>query len=263
MGFDDKLNDLLLRQDIYAAEALAEYKKNPSTFATYINTAKQNILDNALNKHNELYDKAIGDLERANDVQKNIYYYHQRNVDLNNIQEEVYNNMAVTTENNKILNDNARRQFEINEWTINNRRDTLFVFQIIFISILLNTVFLALYRYGITGGAFYTFVTFFIVIIMVFIIINRANYTEQIRDKRHWNRRTFFKAPAPTVPECPAFNNITGDIESAVSGAATAVSGAASAVSGAVSGAAAVTPAPTPAAAATPAAVTPAPTPAA
>jgi predicted AlkP superfamily phosphohydrolase/phosphomutase len=113
---------------------LAEYKKNPAGFATYINTAKQNIYNEAINKHSELYDKAIGDLERASDIQKNVYYYHQRNVDLNNMQEEIYTNMAVNTENEKILNDNARRQFEINEWTVNNRRDTLFVFQIIFIS---------------------------------------------------------------------------------------------------------------------------------
>jgi len=217
MGFEDKLNDLLLRQDIYAAEAVAELKKNPTAFATYINTAKQNIYNEAINKHSSLFDKAYGDLERASDIQKNIYYYHQRNVDLNNMQEEVYNNMAVNKENQKILNDNSRRQFEINEWTSNNRRDTLFVFQIIFISILLNTVFLALYRYGITGGAFYTFVTFFIVVIMIFIIINRANYTEHTRDKRYWNRRTFFKAPAPMVPDCPAISGVTNDIGSNIS----------------------------------------------
>jgi hypothetical protein len=256
MGFQDKLNDLLLRQDIYSAEAVAELKKNPTEFATYLNKAKQNIYNEAINKHSALFDKAYSDLEHASDVQKNIYYYHQRNVDLNNMQEEVYNNMAVSTENQKILSDNSRRQFEINEWTSNNRRDTLFVFQIIFISILLNTVFLALYRYGITGGAFYTFVTFFILIIMVFIIINRANYTEHTRDKRYWNRRTFFKAPAPIIPDCPAFSNAVSDNGSTFSSGLNTLGSSSDAAANAIIGAPAVTSTP----AATAPIVTPAPT---
>ena len=226
MSLEEKLNELLLRQDEYNASLLADIKNDPTKFAQFLNNAQQNILNNTVNKHTDLFDKSYNDLQRASDVQKNIYYYYQRNLDVNNIQDSVYKNVVANSTNSDIQSTNAKRQFEINEWTTNNRRDTLFVFQIILIGILLNSVFLALYRYNITGGPFYGFITFLILIIIIFIIVNRANYTDQLRDKRYWNRRTFMKAPPPNIVDCPALVNSISNIDDNIESATDSVFGA-------------------------------------
>jgi hypothetical protein len=226
MALEDKLNELLLRQDEYTASVLADIKSDPTKFAQFLSTAQQNILNSTVNKHTDLFDKSYNDLQRAADVQKNIYYYYQRNLDVNNMQDSIFKNVVANSTNSDIQSTNSKRQFEINEWTTNNRRDTLFVFQIILIGILLNSVFLALYRYNITGGGFYTFITFLTLIIIVFIIVNRANYTDQLRDKRYWNRRTFMKAPPPNIADCPALVNSISNIDDNISNAADSLFGA-------------------------------------
>jgi hypothetical protein len=223
MVLEDKLNELLLRQDEYNASVLADIKNDPTKFAQFLNSAQQNILNNTVNKHTDLFDKSYNDLQRAADVQKNIYYYYQRNLDVNNMQDSIYKNVVANSNNSDIQSNNSKRQFEINEWTTNNKRDTLFVFQIILIGILLNSVFLALYRYNITGGSFYTFITFLTLLIIVFIIVNRSNYTDQLRDKRYWNRRTFTKAPPPNIADCPALVNSISNIDNTIANATDSV----------------------------------------
>jgi hypothetical protein len=223
MTLEDKLNELLLRQDEYNASVLADIKSDPTKFAQFLNNAQQNILNKTINQHSDLYDKTYSDLQRAADVQKNIYYYYQRNLDVNNMQDSIFKNVVANSNNSDIESNNSKRQFEINEWTTNNRRDTLFVFQIILIGVLLNSVFLALYRYNITGGPFYTFVTFLTLIIIIFIIVNRSNYTDQLRDKRYWNRRTFIKAPPPNIADCPALVNSISNIDDTLGNAADSV----------------------------------------
>ena len=94
MSLEDKLNELLLRQDEYNASALADIKSDPTKFAQFLNNAQQNILNKTINQHSDLYDKTYNDLQRAADAQKNIYYYYQRNIDVNNMQDSIFKNVT-------------------------------------------------------------------------------------------------------------------------------------------------------------------------
>jgi hypothetical protein len=85
----------------------------------------------------------------------------------------------------------ANRQIEINDWSYNNKMDTLFVFQILFISILFVSILAAFKQMGMIGSAFVWYTLFIIVILVVLIIINRSMYTNNTRDSRHWNKRHF------------------------------------------------------------------------
>jgi hypothetical protein len=97
--------------------------------------------------------------------------------------------MSGSTEdyNKQLLN----RQIEISEWTYNDRMETLFVFQILFISLMIVAILMYLKVAGMVGGAFVGYAIFLLLLIVVIIITNRAMYTNKIRDKRTWNKRKF------------------------------------------------------------------------
>jgi hypothetical protein len=89
--------------------------------------------------------------------------------------------------NTQLLN----RQIEISEWTYNDRMETLFIFQILFISLMIVAILMYLRGAGALGGAFVGYAIFLLLLIVVIIITNRAMYTTRVRDTRAWNKRKF------------------------------------------------------------------------
>jgi hypothetical protein len=87
--------------------------------------------------------------------------------------------------------DLANRQVQVNEWSYNNKMDTLFVFQILFISLLFVGLLLILKGYGIVNGGFVWYSMFVTLILVMMIIINRSVYTKSRRDTRFWNKKRF------------------------------------------------------------------------
>lgn len=87
--------------------------------------------------------------------------------------------------------DLASRQIEINEWSYNNKMDTLFVFQILFMAILFISILMGLKTMGMVGGPFVWYCLVIVILIVVMIIINRSMYTNNYRDQRQWNKRHF------------------------------------------------------------------------
>lgn len=87
--------------------------------------------------------------------------------------------------------DLASRQIEISEWSYNNKMDTLFVFQILFMAILFISILMALKTTGVVGGAFIWYTLVIVILIVVLIIVNRSMYTNNRRDVRSWDKRRF------------------------------------------------------------------------
>lgn len=87
------------------------------------------------------------------------------------------------------------RQFEINEWSNNNKLDTLFFMQILFICLtfISTMMFLKLHDY-ITPYVF-TITSIIAAIIACGTLILRARYTSVVRDSRYWHKARF-----PSVP---------------------------------------------------------------
>lgn len=88
-------------------------------------------------------------------------------------------------------NDLTQRQAQINEWSYNNKMDTLFVFQLIFISLLFIGILMSLKQTGVVGPGFVWYSMAIVLIIVVIIIVNRSMYTNTTRDVKFWNRRHF------------------------------------------------------------------------
>ena len=87
--------------------------------------------------------------------------------------------------------DLANRQIEINNWSYNNKMDTLFVFQILFMSILFISILMGFHKGGIIGSAFVWYALVIVILLVSIIIINRTMYANNRRDTRMWNRRRF------------------------------------------------------------------------
>jgi hypothetical protein len=96
--------------------------------------------------------------------------------------------------------DLATRQAEINEWSYNNKMDTLFVFQILFMSLLFVSILMAFKVSGLIGGAFVIYSLAIVLILVVIIIVNRSMYTNNTRDYKYWNKRRFSDDNAKVSP---------------------------------------------------------------
>ena len=102
----------------------------------------------------------------------------------------------------------VNRQIEINEWAYNSKMETVFVFQILFISMMIVALLMLMKSSGMVGGAFVYYTIAILLLIVVLIIVNRAQYSRVSRDGRHWNRRRFSEdntASSPGKATDPAY----------------------------------------------------------
>jgi hypothetical protein len=97
------------------------------------------------------------------------------------------------TKENKRANNGARdtfsRQSEINEWSAQNKFDTLFFLQSTFIYFCIVVLSLYFRQFGLFPNAVVYIIVGFGLLILMGILWNRASYTSISRDKRYWNRR--------------------------------------------------------------------------
>jgi len=93
--------------------------------------------------------------------------------------------------NTKYNTDLATRQMQINEWAYNNKLETLFIFQIVFLTLTFFAVLIYVQKLGFINIYFMGFVMLIVLFILAVVISNRISYTTKVRDKRFWNRRQF------------------------------------------------------------------------
>lgn len=81
------------------------------------------------------------------------------------------------------------RQGEINEWASQNKLDTLFFLQTLFLYLMSFIIITYMWRYGLFPGSTYYWVLVILTLIILGIFLNRYLYTSKMRDNRYWNRR--------------------------------------------------------------------------
>ncbi len=97
----------------------------------------------------------------------------------------------------KYNNQLATRQYEVNEWSYNNKLDTLFVFQILFVAVLVTAGLSYLNRVGLLSTPLLGIITGIVLFIAIAVLIHRFQYTQRVRDQRYWNKRQFEKKSIP------------------------------------------------------------------
>jgi len=83
------------------------------------------------------------------------------------------------------------RMNEIGDYSYNQRLDTIFIFQLTFIVILIIVVLLYLRSIGLVSSYIIYPICLILVIIVLFIIVNRFVLSNKIRNKRYWNKLNF------------------------------------------------------------------------
>jgi hypothetical protein len=205
MGNLQSISDLTrLVQDVQYTSALKGM--NPQERQNYFTTQKNEMINGVLDERESTFKKVYTDAVRNNSIQHSLLFYHMRNRDLDDLGKAFVSSnkgaIDVAT-NNKNL---ANRQNEINEWAYGNKLDTLFVFQILFITILLSAGLVYLQKLGFYSPALLGVLTGILLFIDIVILINRVNWTTRVRDQRYWNRRQFahYDISTPNAPACPA-----------------------------------------------------------
>lgn len=207
--FDSLIRDVELAQDVELANSINNLKANPAQLSAYLQTASDNIYNKITTARQDAFTKSYADMNRAVDVQKNQYYYTQRNHDLNNLQQGFYKNVENEASKYVIDNDNAKRQYEINEWSSSNKLDTLFIFQMLFVCLLIETLVVLFWRRGLFNTGIFSIVSVILLIIFTFTVVSRAQYTEKLRNNRYWNKRNFdvYSKKPVSIPDCQALSD--------------------------------------------------------
>jgi hypothetical protein len=155
---------------------------------------------------------AYGDLENVNKTnQKELS--ESQNIS-NNILKTVESGAEEITETTNL----AKRQSEINQWVYGNKRETLFVYQMLLIAISLSIIFTYMWAKSIMGNGLYFMLFILMWLIFSFIVLNRAQYTDKSRDKKYWNRRLFREeagAKIP-VPSCAGISDAAAEASASI-----------------------------------------------
>ncbi len=205
-----------LFQDMELSSALQQLRNNPGQLQQFLQNKQDKIYKEITTQKDNSFQKVYGDLQRAYTTQESVLLNNDRTKMLESIQDQVYNRQKQDANGVIYDRDLAGRKYEMNEWTINNKKDTLFVFSMLFILLCSLVLITLLWKLGILSTVFSAALMLPLIIIFVFTIVNRSQYTDVLRDKRYWNRRIFKgeygKIP---IPICPgALTGIESDIRS-------------------------------------------------
>jgi len=85
----------------------------------------------------------------------------------------------------------VERQTEINEWTYNSKRETLFFSQLVFIGLSILIIMFALSKAGLLGEILVLYVMIIVFVLLAVIWYTRYVYTRNNRSGQHWNRLSF------------------------------------------------------------------------
>ena len=192
-----------LFQDVELATAIGQLSQKPADLQRFLQGQQDKVFQDIITQKGSTFNKVYGDLQRASNSQKAVIMLDKRNTELANIQNQIYENQAKSA--GAITDDKnlAGRKYEMNQWSVSNKNDTLFVFSSLFILLSSLIILTLLWRRTLISSQLYTSLGGLFIIIFILIAIYRANFTNILRNNRYWNRRRFEgnygKIP---VPQC-------------------------------------------------------------
>lgn len=204
MGNLQSVTDLTrLVQDVQYTTALRGMTDDQKE--DYFEAQKEELLGDILKDREGTFQKTFVDANRNNSIQHSLFFYQQRNRDLQNMGDLLKNQNEAAIGTTKFNNQLANRQYEINEWAYNNKLDTLFVFQILFVTLLLTASLAYIHRMGFLSNTLLGVFTGIVLFVDIAILLYRYQYTKVTRNQRYWNKRQFDTKDLPQAPGsiCP------------------------------------------------------------
>ena len=152
-------------------------------------------------KFNDLFDQMTGS---DNNITSTAYYI-ARTKDLTDFATDVDELMVKQLNATDVNAGLASRQNEINDWANYNKLDTLYIMQILFISLSFVAILSYLLSNGSIGYALFAFLCYSIAAVAVLMLIFRWRYTNVARDGRYWHKTKFPRKQGSikAEPICP------------------------------------------------------------
>lgn len=194
--------DIVDLQDIESVQFLQTLQADPNKYAAYVQGKQAIILKEVTDTKRASFVKASSDMARFMDMDHNSQATLSRTGQLADSQNHIYNEQLRSMQQKKSNEDLTRRQVEINDWYYENKRETLFVLQLLLLTALTVVVLFALKTYGFVGpqGADYALVL--VLVVAAGTWLYRWYYTTYIRDRRYWNSRNFPAGDILTASKC-------------------------------------------------------------
>lgn len=194
-----------------SANTVADLEKATSTWLTSefnkaqaSTTTIDSIKNTAVADKDDVMATIFSSFGATLDNYKSAAYYDQRNKDIKELQDAVVARTAVEGEAYDRDMENAKRQSQINDWSAYNKLDTLFASQLLFIALVFIAPLVYLKtRYIMPSSVFYG-ILLIVVLILVFTITWRVQYTDKSRSNRFWHRRRFGEYSQTPSVECAA-----------------------------------------------------------
>lgn len=216
-NIDQAIQFTKMFQDVELSHALKQLRQDPQALQRFLQESQDKLYKDVITQKDDTFQKVYGELERASDTERAIYYYNQRNQDLNRLQEQVYNSQKGSAD--AVLHDRdlAKRQYEINQWSSSNKLDTLFIYSQLFIILCTFGLLAYVWQTGILSTTIVSILILILLLIFIFTIVNRAQFTNFLRDNRYWNRRKFPTYQGIPIPNICDSSSILESAESQLS----------------------------------------------
>lgn len=206
-------------QDIELAEAMNRLKSNPAELRTWLQSQQEKVYGDIIRQKDETFDKVYGDFNRSSKVEESILMHNKRARELSDMVDNVYKNQESSAQAVIKDKDLAKRKNEMNEWTIGNKQDTLFVFSSLFILLSGLLLITGLWRMGMISSYLWVAIAIPLILIFILILFRRSRYTDVLRNKRYWNKQIFEgKYQKIAIPNCPQMLEGINSVTSRVGG---------------------------------------------
>jgi hypothetical protein len=198
--------DIVDLQDIEKVQYLQALQADPAKYSAYVQEKSGRILSEVTDSKRAAFMKASGDMARMMDMNVNSTAALYRTQDLLATEDHIIAEQQRMKSAAEANMDTTRRQVEISNWAYENKRETLFVLQLVLLTLLTVTVILYLSSTGWIGKDGANYLMLIVILIGAGTWLYRWYYTGRIRDPRYWNRRNFQQdgKMSPASDNCPS-----------------------------------------------------------
>ena len=164
---------------------------SPTDRATYLAGQASTLQSTLTGQFADSFGQSLSNTQntaRNFDIMTN---YTTQSKNLNTVVSDLAGTQDFNLSTAKRNSDTAQRNQEIKEWYYNNKLDTLFVFQLIFISLCTLAAIAFAAKMGFISNTLVGILIGIQIVVMILLISNRAIYTDKVRNKRYWNKRIY------------------------------------------------------------------------
>ncbi len=183
--------DIVDLQDIEKVQFLQALQADPAKYSAYIQDKSQRILAETVDTKRASFVKVSGDMMQQFTADHNSRAALDRTKDLEDAQGFILDEQAKKQGSTKYNEDLTRRQVEINNWYFENKRETLFVLQLLLLTALSVVVVLVVGAQGLITETFSNYLILFFMLVAGGTWFYRWYFTTYLRDRRYWSRRNF------------------------------------------------------------------------